>query len=137
MARRKKKRAYTKRNSEFWKKNEDENMDIGLLKPTPPPKKKPVPVKTTEAHDDELIAGLQKRANETYINEIRSLNEGHDQEKIEAPKYYSDRVIGETMLSVLNGLRNQSQHDVILAVPQLIKDIVDQAYAKGREDSEQ
>lgn len=132
----KKKRKYTKRDPKFWGKKV-ESPDVGLMKNIP---KKKTAVRAVSAKEKQAIKNLvdiqtQATATEeaepmTFMDAVREL-QAEDGVKIQAPKEYSDLVIGETMLSVFNSLRNQSQHDVVLATPQLIKDIVDQAYARG------
>lgn len=52
--------------------------------------------------------------------------------QVKAPSEYSQKVIGETLQSVFNGIRTTNQHDVVLALPNLIQDIVDDAYRLGR-----
>lgn len=47
---------------------------------------------------------------------------------------YIHQVIGETMKSVCGTLRGLSLHDVLLMFPQLIEDIVNEAYVKGYQD---
>lgn len=75
---------------------------------------------------------------ELDVDQAKELMESGIEEgpiKVYTPIDYSHRVIGETMLSICNTLNQMSQHDVLIMFPQLIKDVVDEAYAKGYRDA--
>lgn len=83
------------------------------------PEKKPVPVQGDYVSDED--AGIEIQ----YEQPIET----------SAPPEYTNAVIGETMLSLCETLKQLSLHDVMLSWPRLIKDLVNDAYVKGITDA--
>ena len=50
---------------------------------------------------------------------------------LESPKDFRDRVVGETMTSICGMLASSSIYDVLILIPKMLGEVIDESYSAG------